>query len=63
MKLYQLKYDDQFYYVEAESMRQAIDIWHAAVLKKWQDEPGSGWDGTEEPEGVTEIHDEPVIRA
>ena len=58
MRLYQLKYDDQFYYVEAETMGKAILAWESHQVAKY---PGEEWEGLE-PEGVTEIHDEPVIR-
>jgi hypothetical protein len=40
-------------------MRDAIDTWKEHVKKY---DPDDGWDGDEDPEQVTEIHHNPVIR-
>lgn len=59
MNLYQVLYDSQHYYVEAESFPAAIDLWKAHVAKVWDDD----FDGYEEPESVALIHDGEVIRS
>ncbi len=52
MKLYHVQYDHESYYVEAPSLPAAVETWKRHVA----------YDGTEEPESIALIHDEPVIR-
>lgn len=59
MKLYHIQFDDQPYFVEAESLGQAVAAWRAHVAVLW----GSDYDGDEEPESIALVHDEPVVRA
>lgn len=58
MNLYLVQYDSQYYYVEAPGFSEAIDLWKGHVKKLWGDE----YDGTEQPESVAHVHDEPVVR-
>jgi hypothetical protein len=58
-RVYMLRYDSVDYCIEAKSMRDAIDTWKEHVKKY---DPDDGWDGDEDPEQVTEIHHNPVIR-
>ncbi len=57
MKLYHIQFDGQSFWVEAESFRLAIVQWGEHVKILW----GDDYDGTEEPESVHLVHDEPVI--
>lgn len=57
MNLYHLQYDDQPYYVQAETVAWAVQSWKEHVKKLW----GSEYEGTEEPQSVALIHDEEVI--
>lgn len=57
MKLYMIRFDGMPYHVEAESFGHAIDLWHRHHVALETD-----WDGTEEPEEVVLVADEPVIR-
>jgi hypothetical protein len=59
MNLYQVLYDGQHYYVEAESFTAAIGLWKIHVSMLW----GEDYDGSEQPESVALIHDDPVIRS
>jgi len=58
MKLYCIQFDNQPRYVEAESFAKAVEAWRRWAAKEW----GEDYDGTEEPESVALISDEPVIR-
>lgn len=58
MKLYQILFDGSHRWVEAESFGKAVAKWLQAMKTEW----GSDWEGNEEPESVTLVHDEPVIR-
>lgn len=58
MNLYHVQFDSQTYYVEAGSFADAIILWGRHVSVLW----GDDYDGTEEPESVALVHDEPVIR-
>lgn len=58
MKLYEVVYDGQKRHVEAPSFPLAIEAWKAWARAEWKED----WDGTEEPESVALIGDEPVIR-
>jgi hypothetical protein len=57
-RLYMIRYDTIDYCVQAKSMTDAIAVWkeHNANLPE-----GNGWDGSEDPEQVVQIHDDPVI--
>ncbi len=57
MKLYHVQYDSVSYWVEAASFAAAVEQWKRYVAQEW----GTDYDGTEEPESVALIHDEPVI--
>jgi len=57
-KLYHVQFDNESYYVEAPSFALAIEAWKRHVAALW----GADYDGTEEPESVALVHDEPVIR-
>lgn len=59
MNLYRVLFDGQEFYVEAESFAVAVSLWTGHVRDIW----GSDFDGTEQPESVQLMHDEPVIRA
>jgi hypothetical protein len=58
MSLYHIQFDNQPYWVEAENYGKAITAWRQHVAVLW----GTDYDGTEEPQSVALIHDEPVIR-
>ena len=58
MKLYRIEFDGESYWVEAECFAYAIDKWKIHVKILW----GDDYDGTEEPESCTLIHNDPVIR-
>lgn len=58
MKVYRIDYDNQPYIVEAPDLGAAVQAWKKHVAVAW----GSDWDGTEEPESISLIHDEAVIR-
>lgn len=58
MKLYMVQFDGQQYYIEAESFRKAIEAWRRHVAVLWEED----YEGTEEPESVALVHDDPVIR-
>ena len=60
MKVYQVRYEGGDHVVEAESFGLAVVLWRAAMIAEFG--PDSGWDSTSEPESVTCIGDEPVIR-
>ena len=57
-KLYMIRYDGIDYYVQGKGMMDAIAIWKEEVAQRDEEH---GWDGTEEPEQVVEVHDEGVI--
>ena len=58
MRLYKILYDGEQYFVEAISFPQAIDVWKRHVKDAW----GADYDGTEEPESVELLSEEPVLR-
>lgn len=58
MKLYDIMYDAQHYYVEACNYATAVDLWTRHVEQLW----GTDYDGTEQPESVRLVHDGDVIR-
>lgn len=58
MLLYLVQFDAQDYYVEAPDFPAAIELWKVHVAKLW----GDDYDGTEQPESVALVHDEPVVR-
>ena len=58
MNLYLIQFDSQPYYVEAEDFPAAIEVWKVHVAHLW----GDDYDGTEQPESVSLVHDEPVVR-
>ena len=62
-KLYRVEFDGQPEYVEADDFRTAIDLWRAKLLAEWT-EDGAREEGDEEiePDSVTLVHDEPVLR-
>jgi hypothetical protein len=57
-KLYLITFDRVPFYVEAVTMREAESIWLEAMRDEWE----SDWDGNEEPEQISLVYDEPVIR-
>lgn len=59
MKLYDIMFDGQHYWVEAASYALAIVAWQWHVKGKW----GDDYSGEEEPESVCLMHDESVIRS
>jgi hypothetical protein len=59
LKLFAVMYDGDNDYVEAETMRDAIAIWHAHM--KLQN--GNDWFGDEEPESCSLVIGKPVLRA
>ena len=61
MKLYMVQFDGGQRYVEAESFGEAVRKWREQMLAEFGG-PGSGWEDDAEPEGVTLIDDDPVIR-
>lgn len=58
MKLYQIMFDGEARFVEAESFAAAIEVWKQVKAIEW----GEDYDGTEEPESVSLMSDEPVLR-
>ena len=58
MKLYEVRYDGVTWYVEAPSFGMAIAAWEHRVACLW----GSDYDGDEEPDSVTLVHHEAVVR-
>ncbi len=58
MNLYLIQFDAQDYYVEASDFTRAIESWKIHVSRMW----GADYDGTEQPESVALIHDDPFIR-
>jgi len=56
MPLYNLRYDVQGYYVEAETMVLAIGAWQQHWAEECEGDPD------EEPDQVTLIHDDAIIR-
>lgn len=58
MKLYHIQFDGQSYWVESNCFGNAIIRWQAHVKIEW----GDDFTGEEEPDSVSLIHDEPVIR-
>lgn len=58
MRLYHVQFDGQSYWIEAESFGDAVFKWKRHVAVLW----GTDYDGSEEPESVHLVHDEPVIR-
>lgn len=62
-RVYQVTFDGGQRIVEAESFRDAIIEWNAAMRREFEDQPNNGgWTGYDDPESVTCINDEPVIR-
>jgi len=59
MKLYHVQFDGASFFIEAENYADAVAIWKAHVKVLWEND----YDGTEEPESVHLIHDEPVIKS
>ena len=57
-KLYHVQYDGQSYWIEAVSFAEAVELWKRHVRVLWAQD----YDGSEEPESVHLVHDEPVIR-
>ena len=58
MKLYHVQFDGQSYWIEADSFANAVLVWKDHVRQVW----GVDYDGTEEPESVHLVHDEPVLK-
>lgn len=58
MKLYRIQFDSISYFVEAADLGQAVAAWREHVKVEW----GTDYEGTEEPQSIELIHDEPVIR-
>lgn len=61
MKVYRVTYDGgaNEWFIEAESMGQAIAIWHVEAKKMW----GDDYQSDDEPEQVALLGDGPVLRA
>ena len=59
MSLYHVQFDHESYYVEAPTFGGAVAAWRTHVAKLW----GCTYEGTEEPESVALLHEDPVIRA
>lgn len=57
-KLYRVTFDGQDRYVEAPDFPRAIEAWKAWGKAEWKED----YDGTEEPESVALVSDDPVIR-
>lgn len=55
--LYLIQYDSVNYYAEAADLAKAVEAWKAHVKIAW----GDDYDGTEEPESIALVHEEPVI--
>jgi len=58
MKLFAIHYDSSEDFIEAETMREAIRVWHLHM--KLQN--GSDWFGDEEPEACRLVSEKPVLR-
>lgn len=61
MSLYLVQFDGGCRYVEAGSFTKAIALWNAAMVDEFGTD-GTGWTGTDEPESVSLIHEDVVIR-
>lgn len=59
MNLYHVQFDGQSYWVEAGDFGTAVILWKGHVKDLW----GEDYDGTEQPDSVHLVHDEPVIRS
>lgn len=59
MSVYLVQFDGDNRIVEAPSFTEAISAWLRAMRVEW----GDDYDGTEQPESVSLIDEEPVIRA
>ncbi len=59
LKLFAVHYDGSEDFVEANTMREAIAVWH--VHMKLQN--GSDWYGDEEPEACRLVCEKPVLRS
>lgn len=57
-RLYDVRFDNEMYFIEARSLPEAVQIWKAHVEALW----GDNYEGDEEPESIALIHDEGVIR-
>lgn len=58
MNLYHILFDWQPYYVEAETLGAAVTAWRQHVSVLW----GDDYDGTEEPDSITLVHDKAVVK-
>ena len=58
IKLYHVQFDWQSYWIEADSFANAVTVWKDHVKELW----GTEYDGSEEPESVHLVHNEPVLR-
>jgi hypothetical protein len=58
MNLYLIEFERQLWYVEAPSYGAALRAWHNYLKVEVP-----AWNDLLEPESVTRIHDQPVIRA
>lgn len=58
MSVYRITYDDQARIVEAADFGDAVKKWLEGMKEPW----GDDWIGTEQPESVLLISEEPVIR-
>lgn len=56
-RLYHITFDASNFYVQARDYTDAIRLWKEHVAVLW----GDDYDGTEQPESVSLIHDEAVI--
>lgn len=53
-RLYLIQFDGEPYYVEAADIADAVAIWRDAMRISWAED----FDGTEQPESATMIHEE-----
>lgn len=56
--LFNITFDGEQYWVEAGSFQEAIDAWKERVKQEW----GPDFDGTELPDSVVRLSEDPVIR-
>lgn len=59
MRLYQVQFERESYWVEAVSMMEAVSLWKQHVKREW----GADYKADEEPDSVALIHEDCVIRA
>lgn len=58
MNLYQVQFDSETWFVEAESFAAAIELWKERAAIEW----GDNYSQEDEPESVALVHDDGCVR-